>query len=505
MTARKESVFERPLDRALWGLRLAGFEHKIDPERLDRWESTCPNCADRLEVIEGTDHGVTFRCAGGCDPYVVKVAIDLNLPPGDGACAVPLASIRRERVEWLWRERVPIGMLTLLIGDPGLGKSLWTLALASEVSRTGSGVLILSAEDHAGATIRPRVEAAGGDLNRIHVVTVRRDGLEDGLALPDDAPQLAELVAGQDARLVVVDPLMAHLPESVNSWRDQSVRRAMAPLHRIAQQHGSAVVVVAHLNKARGGDPLYRVGGSIGIPAAVRSALLLARDPSDEERGRKRVLAHVKCNVAPQAESLACEVQPILLESDERIETARMVVTGTSDVLAKELLDLPTSEEKTERVEAMDFLRAELAYGPRHVQGLRVAATGAGLSWRTIERAKGDLGVKSHRVGGAAGEGRWEWSLPRESKAATTNTAAPISANGGVSERGSTRSNTDPSRDYHRHSGDMADNAADELSPSPEERLAEREARVAASSTYEEMLVAVGIGTVPSPNGDGAK
>src|SRR5690349_13028507 len=88
------------------------------------------------------------------------------------AYAVPLGAIEREPVHWLWPGRIPLGMLTLLIGDPGLGKSLLSLYLAALVSENGGDVLILSAEDHPGAVIRPRAEAVGADLERLHIVGV---------------------------------------------------------------------------------------------------------------------------------------------------------------------------------------------------------------------------------------------------------------------------------------------------------------------------------------------
>jgi hypothetical protein len=334
----------------------------------------------------------------------------------DRAHLTALSAIERELVRWLWPGRVPLGMLTLLIGDPGLGKSLLALLWAAWVSRAGGDVLILSAEDHAGATIRPRAEALDADLDRLHIVGLRRDGLEDGLALPDDAAELERVAGETRARLVVIDPLIAHLPEAVNSWRDQSVRRALAPLHRIAEQRGCAVVVIAHLNKARGADPLYRAGGSIGIPAAVRSALLLARDPEDDdkERGSQRVLAHVKCNVAERAESLACQVEPVQLPGDDELVAPRLRITGTSTTTAEDLLDRPSGEERTERDAAAEFLAAELDEGPQRVKRLKGAADQAGIAWRTVERAKAGLGVKAFRVGGAGAEGHWEWELPKD-------------------------------------------------------------------------------------------
>ncbi len=351
----------------------------------------------------------------GHSPAALRaLALDLlNAVPaesdGDGVRAITFASIERESVQWLWPGRVPLGMLTLLVGDPGLGKSLLTVDLSAKVSRAGGNVLLLSAEDHKGATIRPRLEATDAVLDRVHHVEVRRDGLEDGIALPDDGAELHRLATEHKAKLVIVDPLMAHLPESVNSWRDQSVRRALAPLHRLAQDLDCAVIVVAHLNKAKGGDALHRTGGSIGIPAAVRSALLLARDPEDPEpeRGTQRVLAHVKCNVGAQAETLACEIETVLL--DDQAEAPRLKVVGTSSISAADLLDMPTEEMRTERDDAIEFLSAELADGPRPAKEIKDAASAANIHERTLKRAKSDLGIQSTKDGLNGG---WRWRLP---------------------------------------------------------------------------------------------
>src|SRR5207249_7979524 len=86
--------------------------------------------------------------------------------------------------------------------------------------------------------------------------------------------------------LIVVDPLSSYLAGEVNSWKDQSVRLALAPLHTLAEETNTAVLLIAHLNKGQSEHPLQRLGGSIGIAAAARSVLLLGRDPDDPEAER---------------------------------------------------------------------------------------------------------------------------------------------------------------------------------------------------------------------------
>lgn len=421
--------------------------------------------------------------AAGCGLDELRHLAGDDRAATDGAHAWRMSQVKRERVRWLWSDRIPLGMLTLVIGDPGLGKSLLTCCLAGLVSRAGSDVLLLTAEDSPGATVRPRLEAVGADLERVRLVEVQRDGIADGLSLPDDAGELDRLVRQHGARLVVIDPLSAHLAEPVNSWRDQSVRRALAPLARMAAEHGCAAVVVAHLTKMRGGDPLYRAQGSIGIPAAARSALLLAREPDDPdgERGNARVLAHIKCNVAPQAQSLACRVEPVMLDGEECITTARISVTGTSSVSASELLSAPDAEARTVRDEAADLLRAELAEGPRAVKDIRLAASDAGIAWRTIERAKAALGVEARRESvGASGAGRWMWRLPAQDPHGQDRHAyvSDVGGLGGLAVPKLDCGESHPAQDRQdRHAGQLgSDDGVGDAEPAPEwaERLVER-------------------------------
>jgi len=45
----------------------------------------------------------------------------------------PLSKIEAKAIRWLWPNRIPAGKLTIIAGDPGLGKSLLTLDLAARV------------------------------------------------------------------------------------------------------------------------------------------------------------------------------------------------------------------------------------------------------------------------------------------------------------------------------------------------------------------------------------
>ena len=336
---------------------------------------------------------------------------------------------------WLWPQRLPLGKLTILEGDPGLGKSTIALDVAARAT-TGrpmpdgtpggapAAVVVLSAEDGMADTIRPRLEAAGADLSRVITFVVRAPDGEHEPSIPGDLDALEAVVTAEGAKLVIVDPLMAYLGGSVNSWRDQDVRRALAPLSAVAERTGAAVLVIRHLNKSRGGSPLYRGGGSIGITGAARTVLLAAPDPDDEER---RILAVSKCNLAPLAPALAYRIVP---GTGGEVATSVIAWDGPSGHTAAGLLAPPQGHagegQRPAQREAMDVLLQILADGPLPAKEARIEARAAGIADRTLDRARHALGIVARKVGQpGAKEQWWEWALPPKGAKPTPTDGAP--------------------------------------------------------------------------------
>src|SRR5262249_26389086 len=159
-------------------------------------------------------------------------------------------------LDWLWRGYLARGKLALLDGDPGMAKSLLAIDLMARLSRGGplpDGTpvarpctsILLSAEDDAADTIRPRAEAAGVDLGRLEVP----DFGDRVPQFPDDLSALEELIVDVGADLVVIDPLFAFLPPRVAANLDQCVRLALTPLANLASWTGCAILLLRHFTK----------------------------------------------------------------------------------------------------------------------------------------------------------------------------------------------------------------------------------------------------------------
>jgi hypothetical protein len=314
---------------------------------------------------------------------------------------VPLSQLVPRSVTWLWPGRLALGKLAILDGDPGLGKSLVTLDLCARLS-TGrdfpdsqpsngpANSVILSDEDNAEDTIRPRIEALGGDPERVFVVRHDDIGSSGPFRIPTHLEVLDDALVQMTARLLVIDPVVAFLERGTHFRDDQSVRRALSPLAALAERRQCSVKMVRHLNKSGASRSLYRGGGSIGIVAACRSAWLAARDPSDPQR---RVLAQVKNNLAAPQPSLVYQVQP------SKDAPPTLTWHGTSELTADQLLAAAARIDPLgPRQRARDFLLDFLRDGPRPAREFWPIAQRHGLAKRTISRARRELSIRSCRV-----------------------------------------------------------------------------------------------------------
>src|SRR5438445_115529 len=152
---------------------------------------------------------------------------------------VNVSEVQAEPVEWLWRHRIPRGEITIIDGDPGVGKSTLGVEIAATISQGRNWcdgapcqrgtVILFSAEDSVARTIRPRLEAAGADLSLI--IANKRQ-----VTLPDDIEYIRSKVVRYAPNAVIIDPFMAFLSSKVNSWKDQDVRSTIRPLQELAAE-----------------------------------------------------------------------------------------------------------------------------------------------------------------------------------------------------------------------------------------------------------------------------
>lgn len=302
---------------------------------------------------------------------------------------VRMSDVEPETVSWLWYPYIPRGKVTLIEGDPGKGKSWLTLAISTTLSLrqkfftadklVGGRILLFSAEDGLGDTIRPRLDQLGADVKKIFAWDTAISFDEDGCALVEE--QIKEL----KPVLVVIDPLVAYLGGDVDLHKANETREVMARLHRIAEENNTAILAVRHLTKGNRDKSIYRGIGSIDLTAAARSVLLVGQDP---ESDAARVIVHIKSNLAPLGQSIRFEMRPGLKRPFRW--------AGTTEVTADDLLkaDTKSSGGVSEHAMAKNFLEVALASGPVLSVVLRREAEARGITMKVLSRVATELNIK---------------------------------------------------------------------------------------------------------------
>lgn len=368
-----------------------------------------PNLPPKGDVSDWLD-------AGGDVDELLRLALDtpvveepptpaVSLPEGAALRIMRMADVQPKQVDWLFYPFIPLRKLTIVEGDPGLGKSWLMCALSAGVT-CGQGlpgadpfepgnVLMLSAEDGLADTLRPRLDAVGADVSRIFAL--------DGVVTFDSAGlvRLEAAIIEYSPVLVIIDPLFAFTGGKVDIHRANECRAISAPLAAIAERCGCALVAVRHLGKSRGGGHALNAGiGSIDLTAAARSVLLVGQDPDEPS---KRAIVQTKNNLAPLGQSIGYT-----------LENGQFFWTGASDLTAGRILAAATSEEAGSCInEAIDFLRSALSEGPRDNKEVKKEAKQAGISEATLRRATQRLGIKPRKLGGPGSEAqKWVWELP---------------------------------------------------------------------------------------------
>jgi hypothetical protein len=347
---------------------------------------------------------------------------------------VRFADVETKETAWLWPGLIPAGAFVLIDGDPGLGKSTLAADLAARVS-TGRPMLdgssggaprsaiFFSDEDDRSRTIRPRLEAAGADLARVFAVDAREP---DGICLPaqiipTNLEQLREIILAHDVALVVYDPLVAYMPDGLDTNRDANVRKVLSPLVRLAEETGCTILGLRHLRKSPSDNPLYRGGGSGAFIATARAAYLMAADP-DEPEGGQRILAPTKMNLGPMPPAFAFRLVAGGANDFPHVEWA-----GSTHHTATSLSALLiVGRQGPARLRARDFLAEQLADGPVATAEIERRAAEQGISTRTLDRARSELGVKPRKLGQPDEPGPWLLCLPKDANSGRRTPTAQV-------------------------------------------------------------------------------
>lgn len=339
------------------------------------------------------------------------------MPPKPEIELICMGDVEAKPVLWLWEGRIARGKLTVIAGNPGLGKSQLTAAISATVSTKGQwpdgsntvdagNVIILSAEDDPADTIKPRLVAAGADVTKCHVLSAVKIPMKSGehksrhFDLTQDVLRLGAAIEQKgNVHLVIIDPVSAYLG-GTDSNNNSDIRGVLAPLSDMAAKYNVAIILVTHLNKSKDQDLMARVIGSMGMIAAARAGYVVSKDEVDPAI---RYFLPIKNNIGNDSEGFAFHIEGLTLS--EGIETSK--ICWHEGVINAHKVLYP--EKKTQINGAQAFLLEILSRGSLIASEIFEEAEGMGYSKSSIQRAASNLKIVRRKMGMKDG---WMWSLP---------------------------------------------------------------------------------------------
>lgn len=312
---------------------------------------------------------------------------------------IKMSDVQLQEIEWLWYPFIPYGKLTIIQGDPGDGKTTLVLNIAAKLSK-GEGldekmqiaepinIIYQTAEDGLADTVKPRLELAGADCEKIMVI----DESDKSLSMIDE--RLEEAIVKTGARLLILDPIQAYLGGGMDMNRANEARDMTKKLGALAEKTKCAIILIGHMNKAAGNKAAYRGMGSIDFFAVARSVLLVGRI---EGEANTRAVVQIKNNLAAFGHAKAFE-----------LSESGFQWLGDYEITVDEVLG--GIAPKANKMEQAKKILRELAETQNTVQSNEVfeLAEEHGISKRTMENAKKELGIKAKKINNA-----WYWELDK--------------------------------------------------------------------------------------------
>lgn len=300
------------------------------------------------------------------------------------------ASVKEQKVEWLWYPYIPYGKLTLLEGDPGEGKSTFMLHIAARLTRSQDMpdgfkvekpeyVIYQCNEDDVADTIKPRLKSADADCSKVAYI------IDDNSSLTLNDKRITEVLEKTKAWLLILDPFQSFLIQDGDLHSVGRMRTTLGNLSVIASKYRCAVVLIGHMNKSSSGKSLYRGLGSIDIAAIARSVLMVTRDEDDPEI---RYMIPIKSSLAPEGPEISFRMNKDIgfqwLKNKQKDHKKRLKKSDVAEII----------------INMLEY--GELSSGVilQKIQEL-------GVSERTLYSLKKELGIKSFRK-----KGIWYWQLP---------------------------------------------------------------------------------------------
>jgi hypothetical protein len=310
---------------------------------------------------------------------------------------------QEERITWLADGLLAEGKITVLDGDPGVGKTTVWCYWAARITKgepivpgapamDPASVLVFNGEDAVADTLLPRFRIQGGDPYKMNSIDVCPDG--SPFLIPQKIDHLSALIGELKIKLVIFDPIYSFM--SADMTKSQQVRQAMTELNVVLQKHRCACLLLRHMNKnSQSSEAMYRGEGSIGINAVARVVLQSGFHPAD---ANLRVIANTKANIGLGTNSITYRIDEVPNEQHGLLSWE-----GTANLSANQLLSPSNRADVEEREDLWYWAEAQL---PITVKEMEKRCKDAGMSIASVKEVLKQRGIKAKPRGSG---GEWEY------------------------------------------------------------------------------------------------
>ena len=316
--------------------------------------------------------------------------------------------------KWLAANRIPRGSVSLLVGDEGIGKSLFWVWIVAAVTtgkalpmfgipkREPGHVILVLTEDDWQAHVLPRLQVAKADTSRVRVFCAEADG-SGAPVFPRDN----HLIASADPApvLVVIDAWLDCVAPDLKVRDPQQARLALHPFKDLATRTEAAIMLLAHTNRLASANPRDLYGATATLRQKCRMTLFALED----DDGRL-VVGPEKANMTRLFPATMFTKQSVgyfdpTPDNDGTIPN--LVFHAESDLTIREHVAERNAAAHEQPTEALPWLAEFLSGGPQASTTLLETAKLRGFSEKVTRAAKVKLRAEVKKRGNT-----WFWCLP---------------------------------------------------------------------------------------------